>query len=187
MNQPEIVISCPHCLRQYAADPSIGGKLAQCGTCKSHFTVTTAVLSSQGDAIVLENEILPQLSFFKEGCEEFICQSRDLLQLAGRPVTMLNVALIAETIPYSFDQLGSKQWREGYCSRMLETAHNRWQREKDPRPDSFRYFLEYLPARNFFALDMLQAAMSSITRIEWTPDPPRKPGPLERWAANRGW
>lgn len=180
------VVSCPYCLRQYAVDPSISGKLGQCGRCRSCFTVVISTLSPEAEATVFENELQPHLNFFKEGCHEFIVQSRDLLTLAGKAVTIARVVMIAESIPLSLEALQCKTWREGYCSEMLERAHNQWQKEKGPRPDVFQYFLEYLPTRDIYALDMLQAAMSSLIGIDWTPDPPRKPGRLERWAAQRG-
>src|SRR5262249_14624856 len=48
------VISCPQCLRQYAVEPSLAGKLGQCGKCQARFAISIGTPGAGGEAVVFD-------------------------------------------------------------------------------------------------------------------------------------
>lgn len=197
------VISCPHCLRQYAVDASLDGRTGQCNACKSHFVVSMATLSPPADdPVVFDREIGPHISFLREGCAELGRNVCDLILLAGDYVLVNKIRAIIKTIPRNPEELVDKQWREGECNQTLASAFRAsiTPESKERVEALLDYFLAYLPNRPRFARDMLDSAfLGVLDSVNWdeiarnlipgldeTP-PWFRPGPIERWAARRRW
>lgn len=119
--------------------------------------------------------------FSADPCAGMVFMCRLLLKSGGALESMANIMRIVSSIARYPGELKDETWREGYCSRLLEIAHNR-------KPDDICivYFLEIVPRLSPEVLSMMQAACPLVLKSE-IERPVAKPGPLERWAARRGW
>lgn len=137
-------------------------------------------------------------AFFRDGCEAMARNAKLLLELAAEPVTADNLLCIVCTFPRHPDRILTPEWRRSYCSKLLEKAYNRGvQTDREQLTiDVMDYFLRHLPVRSDESLGMLEGAFLGVLgRVTWPeePSPKKQPvperhrGPLERWAARRGW
>jgi hypothetical protein len=190
------VVSCPRCLRQYAVDSEMDGKLGQCRQCKSTFYISTTRLSTGEPEFSLTDEVTPHWEFFREGCAEMARNASDLLTLAGEPVTREAICEIVESVPFTRDELMDAHWRRGRCSKTLEKAFIPQGTPDDERFGKILgYFTWRIPNSSTDALRMLTAAFEGVLSVEIdqpepvpVPQPPvRKRGSLANWAERIGF
>jgi hypothetical protein len=62
----EAVISCPRCLRQYAVDPSLGGRIGQCEACKSTFSISLVEVAIGEPAVSLIEPLTLRYNFIAD-------------------------------------------------------------------------------------------------------------------------
>jgi hypothetical protein len=191
MNE-QAVITCPNCLRQYFTAPALHGTVGLCGVCREYFIISIAESAARTDgATVFDDPVVPRYNFLADGCAMMARNVCEMLRLAKQPVTIDAVKEFVRTIP-RFGS-GNEDWRGRRCIETLDLAHRltvdtpNWCRFHE----LVEYFLHYIPTCRLDSADMLKGAFAGVLgEIELdTPmvEAPRKPGPLERWVARRGW
>ncbi|MHC5538725.1 hypothetical protein ACYOEI_10925 [Singulisphaera rosea] len=196
------VISCPHCLRQYEADPSLEGRLGQCGSCLAQFAISVPTLKTDGaDPVVFRRSIGPSYAFFREGCETLARNVSSILIQAGLPVTPGTVMSFIRSMPRDRDDLSLEEWRHGFCNQALKEGYVRCDGEESR--SRFRVLVEYfcdrIPNMPKRTLDMLTDAFVGIlSGIHWEDgavasnpvagrEEPESPGLFRRWADSLGF
>jgi len=190
--QRKAIISCPGCLRQYEALAEMSGKLARCGFCAAHFSVILPELSISGEsAIVFENPVEPWSSFLREGCATLVANMCRAFYLADVPLDRERMLAFVRTLPELPSDIMNNDWRTGFCFKLLGAAFTQ-KRDEATRIEIMDYFLERIPYLSWRPGRALrESAIGFISGFDWraTLPPPRvrMPGPVERWAARRGW
>ena len=154
------------------------------------------------DPVVFDQELEPYTSYLREACAELGRNVCDLILRAGDLVQVDRIRAIIKSIPRDPEEILDKRWRDGECNQTLSLA---FRASSSPESrESMKaladYFLFYLPDRSRFARDMLDSAfLGVLDSVNWdeiarnliplldeTP-PWYRRGPIERWAARRGW
>lgn len=144
--------------------------------------------------------------FFQDACAALARNACLLLRLAGEPVTPENALEIIHSAPRTHAWLDTEFWQRSYCNALLERACTRQNsaRGLDTWLALHDYFKLYLTRIRPAARRMLDAAFIGVLEeIPWEAPKPgkkparqppplpqpaeRRPGPIERWAARRGW
>jgi hypothetical protein len=107
-------------------------------------------------------DIVPHYEFWLDGIRTAALNARLLLQLAGQPVSLANIARIMESAPHRRSDVHDEHWREcSFCSQCLKAAHQA--QPRDNRIDGIAsYFLDYFPQRTVVAKYMLIDAFVGI-------------------------
>jgi hypothetical protein len=105
---------------------------------------------------------IPVFAFWRDGVAAMARNARTLLQLAGQPVTLANVAHLVESVPITPYDLESPQWQAGYCNQCLKIAYET-QGEQATRP-LMDYFLGYITYRSRESQHMLIDAFTAFAK-----------------------
>lgn len=192
-----VIISCQHCLRQYEVDSGKNGQMGQCDACKGYFTIRVAEPHGPvEDAISFTNPLEPNYLYLHEAAACLGRNLRDMFDMASERFTTENARLYVATMPRDPSALLDARWQGEFCSQIVkraffrrcnQTEQVRWQRLAD-------YFLRIFPEKSRGAQDTLINAFTGFLSVEFDGVSPgeelavyRPRGPLERWAARRGW
>ena len=188
------VIACPHCIRAYRIESELNGKLVRCEACGCHFGVNIVVPALPGEALPLESPLQVHYNFLREAAEAMARNVESICRLAGEPFTAESLVKFVRSLPLARDEIKEGGWRGGYADVVMREAHRR--STYDDRASLTRlldYFIGRVPDRSTGANEQLVAAFAGVLSVGF--DRPtgtevalyRRPGPLERWAARRGW
>ena len=170
------VISCPRCLRQYEAGPSLDGMIGKCYACKARFSVSVPKLEGDaGEAIVFDSPLEPHYLYFREGCEALGRNVSTLLEASGLPVTPANIVDVVASLPRRPEDLMSEGWRRGPCYRAMWAVFGKhWESGGGgPYEDLAEYFFRSIPNRRPQAVEMLQSAFAGVLGgVRWADGSP---------------
>jgi hypothetical protein len=103
-------------------------------------------------------------SFFRDACAELARNLKEVLELAGEPVTFRAMVMFAVSIPRNRQAVGKYDHMHSFCGKTMRRAEDRLVTD-DQRARYGKlvdYFHFYLPGRDTEGLDMLVAALSGV-------------------------
>jgi hypothetical protein len=130
-------------------------------------------------------DVTTRFGFLQDGCAALARNARNLLRLAGEPLTPAAIMKIAKAMPRDVSEFADERWKRGEMNGLLQKAFERSKGGQDAR--IFReisdYFIRYIPSRSYSVLDDLESAFRGVlgnfpeeleTGIDLLPDdPPR--------------
>ncbi|WP_422929641.1 hypothetical protein [Singulisphaera sp. PoT] len=161
---PVAVISCPGCLRQSRTDPSLDGRLGRCSECDAHFAISVPTLLPGGAVHTYDAPLEVRYEFFEGACREQSSRSREVLRLAGRPVTAGDLIGIIRSLPQDRSAIRDASWRAGLLYEAMGPHTTGCARPGDDRRlwAVSAYFCERVPSMSRSALGTLEAAASGL-------------------------